>query len=237
MCACACAHVLAHEFDQRLIAPEPHTRTLVSTRPCDWHPPSVTAGANRKGESLVQCVYVCMGACASSDACRQASAAVSWCNTLPGQNGCVLANKTENTCVKQMRCATPAAVAHQIVDGNLLDYALRVYDEQAAQGNTGLLQQHSIAGSNGLRQQQQQLVLQQQHTGKVKAQHTMTQRDSSLLKKQPIAASSGLRSSSSSSSSSSSRKGHSTAQHDIEQYQPYQATLHSAQQWLMERRQ
>jgi hypothetical protein len=123
-------------------------------------------------------------------------------------------------------------VAHQIVDGNLLDYALRVYDEQAAQGNTGLLQQHSIAGSNGLRQQQQQqLVLQQQHTGKVKAQHTMTQRDPSLLKKHPIAASSGLR------SSSSSRKGHSTAQHDKEQYQPYQATLHSEQQWLMERRQ
>lgn len=230
MCACACAH----EFDRRLIAPEPHTRTLYSTRTCDWHPPSVTAGVNHKGESLVQCVYVCMGACASSDACRQASAAVSWCNTLPGQNGCVLANKTENTCVKQMRCATPAAVAHQIVDGNLLDYALRVNDEQAAQGNTGLLQQHSIAGSNGLRQQQQQqLALQQQHTGKVKAQHTMTQRDSNHLKKHPIAASSGLRSS----SSSSSRKGHSTAQHDIEQYQPYQATLHSEQQWLMERRQ
>jgi hypothetical protein len=109
-------------------------------------------------------------------------------------------------------------VAHQIVDGNLLDYALGVYDEQAAQGNAGLLQQHSIAGSNGLRQQQQ-LLLQQQHTGKVKAQHTMTQRNSSLLKKHPIAANNGLR------SSSSSRKGHSTAQHDTEQYQPCQATL------------
>lgn len=39
---------------------------------------------------------------------------------------------------------------HQVIDCDLLDYALRVYDEQTPQRNTSLLQQHTIARSNGL---------------------------------------------------------------------------------------